>query len=316
MFGRILDIYIKNDNKEIIHLINSSQGENNLKCEGTITNFSGTEIDKMTLNIKNLSPVLRGEILVNKKTAVEVVFGYEDEDYTPSVIFSGTLQRSIFQREDANTTNTKMYVWDSGDFKSYGFISKTYDDGVNYYQIAQDVLNSGDIKISSVLSAKLKNYVTEKPLTFYCSQDEALSQIAQKTGTIYKTQNNIAYLLSPEDTSSDIVSFTKEIIEDGKTKVVSASGLIGIPQLTTDGVEFDCLINPRIKIYGLVRINNVIISNSQEGDVIPDVEFGATLDREGLYRVVKITTTFTNYDGDCKMSIKALSKSAYDQLTD
>ena len=48
---------------------------------------------------------------------------------------------------------------------------------------------------------------------------------------------------------------------------------------------------------------------------MPDVEFGATLDSEGLYRVVKIDIVFTNYNGDCKMKVKALAKSSYDQLT-
>ena len=148
------------------------------------------------------------------------------------------------------------------------------------------------------------------------SREEAFQKLADLSGLIYSTQNNTCYLLDPKDVdSASVISFTDEKIENGKTKVVSASGLIGIPRLTTDGLEFECLINPRLKIYSLIKMNNAIITNEQEGYEMPDVEFGATLDSEGLYRVVKIDIVFTNYNGDCKMKVKALAKSSYDQLT-
>lgn len=315
MFGRLIDVYVLSDNGDTLHLINSENKENNLKCSGTIHLFSGTTINKMALNIKNLSPVHRGEILSKLYNKIRVTFGYEDEDYVPATIFEGTVQRGIFQREDSNTTNTKLYVWDSGDFKSFGFFSKSYDVGVNYYQIALDIANEGKVPISTVLSRKLKEYTTKTPISFYGTQEDAFQKLADLTGLVYSTQNNTCYLLDPRDADSTAaISFTDEKIENGKTKIVSASGLIGIPKLTTDGLEFECLINPRLKIYSLIKMNNAIITNEQEGYEIPDVEFGATLDSEGLYRVVKIDIVFTNYNGDCRMKVKALARSSYDQL--
>lgn len=70
-------------------------------------------------------------------------------------------------------------------------------------------------------------------------------------------------------------------IQDGKVQVVplagylpgeavvlnALTGLIGIPEQTEQGVVARCLINPKLRIGGLVQINNDIINQTSQADL-------------------------------------------------
>ena len=102
-------------------------------------------------------------------------------------------------------------------------------------------------------------------------------------------------MITPEEGNlEDVVYFTTKT--DGK--VTSMSGLIGIPRLTNDGLHFNCLINPKLSIYGVCYIDNSIISISQTEAIPSSVQIGATLATNGMYRIVKMTTIFSNNDPD------------------
>lgn len=304
MFGRVLDIALSKEDGTSLLIVDHTQGYNNLIVGGTIKRYPYTEVDSCTLNIYNLPSYIRGEIAVGGYTILTVKFGYEDENNI-STIFQGTIQRLVNQYPSPETSMTIIYAWDCGDFKNYGFFSRSYDDGVNYYQIAKDICAQGNVPISAELSDKLKNYKVVNGRVFFTSQDDALQGIAQETGMLYTASNNRVSIIDKGINSArqDVTVMTRTL-ESGK--VVSDSGLIGIPTLTSDGLHYDALINPKIEVYSIVSFDNSIISNEQTG-VIPQRDIGAYLDSNGLYRVVTINTTFCNDGGDCKSRIKALA---------
>ena len=125
----------------------------------------------------------------------------------------------------------------------------------------------------------------------------------------YKTENNVAKIFGDDIEKEEVIVFTKTL-ENGK--VVSESGLIGIPSLSNDGLYFDCLINSKLSIYSIVKIDNSIININQEG-AIPNVETGGQLNSDGLYRVVKITTNFSNDGQNNQTSVKAISLNLFNE---
>jgi hypothetical protein len=79
--------------------------------------------------------------------------------------------------------------------------------------------------------------------------------------------------------------------------LTSKTGLIGRPEQTQEGLRARCLINPRIRLGGLVRIDNASINQTlqQKDHEIPGaqapynkyagIEQYATITSDGLYRV-------------------------------
>lgn len=304
MFGRVLDLILSKEDGTSLMVVDHQQGFNNLIVNGQIKRYPYTQVDSCTLTIYNLPSYIRGEIAVGGYTIVTVKFGYEDENNI-SNIFQGTIQRLISQSPSPETNQTIIYAWDCGDFKNFGFFSKSYDDGVNYYQIAQDVCSQGNVPISAELSQKLKNYTVTGSRTFFASQDDVLQGLANDAGMLYTASGNRISIIDKglNNERQDVTLLTRTL-DSGK--VVSDSGLIGIPTLTSDGLHFDCLINPKFEVYSIVSIDNSVISIEQSG-VIPQRDIGAYLDSNGLYRIVTIDTTFCNDGGECKSSIKALA---------
>ena len=98
-------------------------------------------------------------------------------------------------------------------------------------------------------------------------------------------------------------------VQDGKMQLVpksgylpgeavvltSATGLIGSPEQTKDGIQVQCLINPRLKIAGRIKLNNKSIQKVQ-GEVKPGKSADskpAALDADGFYRILSM-----EYSGD------------------
>jgi len=71
----------------------------------------------------------------------------------------------------------------------------------------------------------------------------------------------------------------------------SATGMIGFPEQTEEGIQIRCLLNPNIKIGGLVKINNADVqqaalnlsyTGARQNALLPKI---STAD-DGLYRVI------------------------------
>lgn len=312
MFGRLLKVSISDhagNSKVLVDSINRKYRD--YICKGTIERFPGSQMDCLTLSIYNLDPVLRGEIGVRTYDIIRVEFGYEDEGGLLTTIFEGQIQRPQHKRSDVVTDETIIYAYDSGQFKTYGFFAKTYMDGANYYDIAQDIAKRGNVEVSTALDETLKQYTVKGSKTFYGNQDTLLQEIADECGLTYKTENNVARIFGNRDTLEEVVVFSKE---DTKGNVVSESGLIGIPTLASDGLYLKCLVNPKLKVYSQFKISNSIISNEQNG-VILKASAGGQLSTNGLYKIIKLTTYFSNNGDQNYTDIKAVATDIYGSLS-
>lgn len=314
MFGRLFKITLINTNTGDARVIVDTKERryNDYICEGTISRFPGSEKDSLELSVYNLDSITRGEIAVGFFDTITVDFGYKDEDDGAlSNLFTGTIFRPQHTRDDAVTDKTIIYAYDSGNFKFYGFFSKTYLDGANFYDIAKDVAEQGTVTISTDLATTLKNYIVKGSLTLHDSQDTILENIADTCGCTYKVENGVAKIFSPTSDEEEAVLFSKTQ-ENGK--IVSTSGMIGIPSLESDGVQIKCLINPKLSIYKKIKIDNSIISSNQNGSQ-PTVSAGGQLNSDGVYKIIKMVTTFGNADSQSYTTLKAISVNVFEEVT-
>lgn len=313
MFGRQVDVVFIKDDGEALVVVDHRKHPNTYICSGDFNRYSGTECDKLTISIYNLAANIRGDIALGKYTTLIVQYGYKDEGDTLGDLFVGNIQRMIWQRRDAVTNELKLWVYDTGNFKSSQFFAGSYSRGVNYYAIAEEIgrnaKKSGNVD-DIRLSEKLKEYAVYNSKTFFGSADSAMQTVAQDTGMVYKKTSNSLLILTPEEIANQTGTIVFSQFNEISGKVESRSGMINIPQLTDTGLELDCLINTKIQIYNLLQINNSIVSIAQEG-AIQESEYGAILDPDGLYVITAISGRFSNDGQQNSMHITSVARSVF-----
>lgn len=312
MFGKLCDVIISKSDGTSLVLCNHNDQPNTYYCEGHFERYEGTQTDTLTISIYNLPSTVRGQIALEQYSLLTVLWGYKDSgEDTLSELFMGNIQRLIFQRVDATTTITKMWVYDTGQFGTLGFFTGSYANGVNYYQIAQDILTQGNYSPESIqLSEKLKDYATQGCEAYYGSSNEIMGQIAQQTGMVYKSSYQQSLLLLPSEIVAQDTAVQFSYYDQTTRRVESKSGLVNIPSLTDDGMYFECLINPRLTVNKLIQIDNSVITIDQEG-AVSSAQYGASLDPDGIYVVVNISGDFNNGPNNNTMRCKAYSRSIY-----
>ncbi|MEG1565319.1 MAG: hypothetical protein RR342_01075 [Bacilli bacterium] len=310
MFGRLLDVKIKNDAGSSITLVDHTLGNKALVSEADIVCMPNQTRTSLVLKINNLDKYTRNIIKTDEYKYITVEFGYRDfNGGTLGKIFEGTLQRMITQRPSPETSLTVMYAYELGDAYNYGFFSGYIPAGTTLYDTAMRIASEGEVQIPLVCSEILKSYVYKNDKSLYGSQMTLLQEIAESVGNIIFMHNmgKVYMITSTENAESEVIVMSGV---DEKGKLSSASGLIGLPTLEDDGLSFECLINPNMRIYSTVLISNEFIGNAQEG-FEGKASAGAEYDENGLYVVTRIETHVTNGPEESKMNVRALARQYY-----
>lgn len=297
-FKRRLTITFLEDNGGFIQIVGTSQ-ETDLIVVGQIRKFPFTQMAECDLTIYNLTPIQRGNIIAKNYNRIRVEAGYIDGNF--GVIYEGTILRILGGRKDAVTTVARVVSVDSGDFKNFGFISASFDESTNFFEIGEYIAKHGSERVNIELDERLKNFKATGGRSIFGGQYEELDKLATDAGYMFNIDNGLAKIFSKD-------------FGTGVAEVVNANtGMVGVPTLTGEGVQVETLLNPRFQILGFIQLDNASIRNEQL-DVIPDRVLGAELSTDGVYKIIKITHEFTNYTGAFKTSIVALSKDMYESI--
>ena len=71
--------------------------------------------------------------------------------------------------------------------------------------------------------------------------------------------------------------------------LTSATGLIGMPQQTIDGITCRALLNPKIRYGGQVHLDNASIQQAQISVAYSAINYFPSLDDDGFYKVYAVT---------------------------
>lgn len=301
-FKRKLKITLTSTKQNKSIEIVSGDVETDLIARGKIMKYPFTQMDECDLTLYNLNPITRGEIIAGEFFNIRIEAGYEKGNF--GEIFKGFVIRAISGDEDATTTITRFICTDSANFRNFGFISATFNEAANFYQIAEYIAANGSQPVSIELDERLKNFAATGGRTLFGGQYDELEKIADDAGYGFKVEGNTAKIFN-FDTFSDTTQTAVELNAE--------TGLIGIATLTNSGVEFRALMNPKFKTLGLVKINNSDIRNEQD-EPIPNRDLGAFFSTDGLYKIIKLTYDFDNLTGPFQVSGTALARDIYESL--
>ena len=322
MFGRILSVEVFDINGDSTFLVDSEQ-ETRLACNGTIEYLpAASGAPRATLEVYNLPATFSETLFANHLLGIEkdgdirtvkmlrICFGYEDENGgKTSAIFVGKIARAFNTRYDATTVITRIYAYQLVDMFTTAVSSVLLEAGMSIYECMEKLFENCSVKGADIqIPDALRAFKIGVDLSCYGKTLDYVSYLARTVDYIVVT-TPLGMTFSPVKPSQgdlDVVVLAR-YTEDGK--VEAQSGLIGFPCIDTEGMRFETLINPNIRLFTYVWVPSSAILDQRVG-YLPTANFGATYDPAGLYRVVKMTTKFDSQVGDCKTSYVALSAGA------
>ncbi len=72
------------------------------------------------------------------------------------------------------------------------------------------------------------------------------------------------------------------------------TGLVGTAEQTNEGIKVRCLINPRLKVNGRIKLNNASIQRAKT-ELKMAAKRPPAMDRDGIYRIIKV-----EFNGDTR----------------
>jgi hypothetical protein len=235
----------------------------------------------------------------NEFTRIVINAGYHPPAAV-GVIFDGTI-KVVRRGRESNVDNYMDIVAATCDLPyNFGVVNTTLGPGASLADImAAGVKGMNDSRGANDLALTLKTSSPLPAVTFprgavlYGMAYFPISDVCQTTGSTW-------YF----DGSGNVQVIPLTGYVPGEVVIIdSATGLVGIPELTVNGVEFTCLLNPKLRIGSLVKIDNktvninatLITDRSAVGPIPESSPFFASESADGLYRCAVI-----DYEGDTR----------------
>lgn len=314
-FGRKIRLTIytpENTTEAYVFESNLMEGKRGFKISGTVNKYFSTQPADATIEIYNLSPVECANILalrskkvgdqwVERILRVRVEAGYNKGYF--GTIFDGQILKPTMVKPDPNNTILRLTCLNAISLISAGTIlTQTFNDGINYYSVAKQIIKENGLGDQIELSEELKKYNVDGSFVAEGTARDAFTNLATNTtGTIVQFDNDTMAL----KTWNDIYNKPFEAIV-----LNSQTGLMGFPALGTDGVTFQSVLNPNINIFSVVKIDNSIISINQP-EYLANREVGAWLSSDGLYGVIKVRHDFDTTNGNFCTTAVCLARDYY-----
>jgi hypothetical protein len=202
--------------------------------------------------------------------------GYEGGEL--GTIFDGTLVQVRKGRESPVDTYVDLSGADGDIALNFGTIQIALKAGSSFSDRVDALAKAMGVKKGYI--APLPDDTLPRGKTMFGMARDHLRDLSMATDTNYSIQNGVLQIL-PRG-----AALPGETIE-----INSATGMIGFPEQTEDGIQVKCLLNPQIKVGSQVRINNADIQQAELGLSLSSTQSNAFLPSiaaDGLYRTLVV----------------------------
>lgn len=235
------------------------------------------------IRVYNLSPETVRKVRT-EYTRVVVQAGYEKGPF--GVIFDGTIRQFRTGREDNISTYLDILAADGDVAYNFAMVNKSLAAGSSYADRIAAIVN--DMKPKGVDLGRIvypdTGGILPRGKVLFGYAKSALRQVVQTMGATWSIQNGKVNVIPLDG------------YLPGEAVILnSATGLLGRPEQTAEGIKARCLLNPKIVVGGTVRINNASINQTLNRDPAAPpgpaynqyagVQQLASVTADGLYRV-------------------------------
>lgn len=199
------------------------------------------------VRIWNLAQDVVNEIL-KEFTDISLSVGYGDDE---GIIFQGSIARIAAGRENAVDSFVDILAQDGDVGYNWSITNKSLDDGWTdddvYRHLMQDFASNG-----LIAGNKPDFTLTPAPRgsSLYGRTSDLMTQLAKRQGCDWFIEDGRVNLVKH-----------KEFMESSNVPTLTpTSGLIGVPTVTYQGIQAQCLMNPMVKVGAIVKIDNSVIN--------------------------------------------------------
>lgn len=261
-------------------IIASGVDISNLHCVFSILKTMSSEPNKSTLQIYNLSTKTRNSITSGKRIVIEA--GYESGQY--GLIYDGDIIVVVNSGMNGKDKLTQIIAQDGDLFLNSGFINASYSKGqksIDYFKQSVGAVGGE----TDAVTSEAKSSALPRGKVMFGSTSDYMRQFAKNEDALFFIDDGKINLVKAADPPrGQVVSLSPN------------SGLIGTPELSEDGIKGKCLLNPMIKLNGLVHIDNQYVEMSSNFALASHVSGGGF--STGIYKIIQFTHTGDNRGND------------------
>ena len=234
-----------------------------------------------TVTIYNLSPETEATI-IKEGYRVIIEAGYWGSQY--GAIFDGDVLQVIRNKEDGTTYTLTLVAMDGDTFLAYGTSVFSVLRGENSRTVVGKIASTASVPTQlGRISPSLSTTTLPRGQAFFGKSADLIRRLAASENAAAHVEGGKLHLTKASDMP------VGEVID-----LSPQTGLIGVPAQQDYGASIKMLLNPRVKTYSLVHVDNSLIRNQQYD--INQVPY--SLDADGLYRVVRVTHVGDTRGGD------------------
>lgn len=241
------------------------------------------------IRVFNLSET-SAKAIQNEFQSVTLQAGYENSNY--GVIFQGTIKQVRRGRLSNIDSFVDIYAADGDEWFTFGRVNGTREANATQQDLTKALVTQGVEKGQIDLSKAFNGGIygdggLPRGKVQYGFAKYAANDIANSTNTTWFVENGKVNFLSRQD-----------YLPGEMVVLTSATGLIGVPEATIDGIHVKCLLNPLIKVGRRLQINNKLINSLSplKQDILPGgfpslnspLDFPASVTEDGVYRALVI----------------------------
>ncbi|MGA9606995.1 MAG: hypothetical protein WBR21_08235 [Rouxiella badensis] len=231
----------------------------NLKVTFDIQKMPATIFNGFVGNFKiyNLSQITQNRIKNKEFSRIRVIAGYDGNpdasgaypDQNIGMIFNGDIRFSVAGKDNITDSWVLLQCIDSWNGHMYAAMRTTIAKGWTF----QDVFNAAmktyePFGITAGIVPEMPTTVFPRAKVLVGNTSDIIYSVAKQCKASWWYENNQVHIL-PDDKYLDTM-----VVLNANT------GLIGMPQQTMgNGVNVKCLINPNIKLGGLIRLDQASV---------------------------------------------------------
>ncbi len=279
-FGRTWQLTVSNGTK--VMDLSSLRCRFEIRCSDTST------INTAAIRVYNPQPSTIADItgstnLDSGFTTVTLNVGYASNGST-RMLFSGDIKEFHFGKEQNVDRYLDILAADGDSAFNQTMLNQSLPPGTNYQKLLLDTLKAMNIAPPSSLPA---------PIVAGTIRGKTMVGMARLT--LDSICNNVGWRWSIQNGVATFVPNTSYLPDATPVQIGSATGMIGSPEQTDNGIMIRCYINPLITIGRAVQLNNsdisrmVVPEGAQSGpDGQSAIAIPQVLNAKGLYRVLSM----------------------------
>jgi hypothetical protein len=270
-----------------------------LRCSFSIQKTTLQTPNMLYARVYNLSPATLAKVI--EFTRVQVYAGYKYAAY--GIIFDGEVIQYRRGKENPVDTYLEIHAAD-GDTINSTTMFKTYPKGTKERQKLDDLNN-----IKKKLDPNFKvDQVDDKLYVDASLRDTVVVGHARDIERRMFLASGAQHFVD----NGAFIAITEEHYRAGEVVVLSPNtGLVGLPEVTPQGIQVKCLLNPKLKLGGLVQIDSNLLSavaytpgtaskTDDKGNVIPGDPTGGKVYNTNMWRQ-NLDSAYTSPIGQYKI---------------